>query len=85
MDPSFVTTTASTPPGTAETSGTVLKTERPITSGSNRPSSLHQAVLDVAGEQEGRDEEEVEKKVEANVGRKMEDNARPKGYSGAWP
>jgi hypothetical protein len=40
-------------------------------------------VLDVGGGQEG--EKKAEKKIEANVGKKMDGDARPKGYSGAWP
>jgi hypothetical protein len=45
-------------------------------------------MLDVGGEHEGEGrgmKDEAEKRVEANVNRKMEGDARQEGYTGAWP
>jgi hypothetical protein len=80
-----------TVPSTAGSTATVLQHKgRPSTSGTNRPSSLHQAVLgnqEQAMKAEGEGTEAVgeKTKAEANVGRKMEGDAKPRGYTGAWP
>jgi hypothetical protein len=80
-----VTTATATPSTTA----TVLHTVRPSTSGTHRPSSLHQAVL---GKQEEamveamkREEEKMKADVEANMGLKREGDAKARRYTGAWP
>jgi hypothetical protein len=90
-------TSQATVPSTAGSTATVLHhTVRPGTSSTNRPSSLHQAVL---GKQEEAMIEAMKEtgekmktagekiKAEANMGLKREDggDAKPRGYTGAWP
>ncbi|KAF1830067.1 hypothetical protein BDW02DRAFT_583193 [Decorospora gaudefroyi] len=82
-----VTPTTPATPATPSTAATVLKTVRPSTSGSNRPSSLRQAVMGIGEERKSEEKgaEHAKEKVEANVERKVDGDARPKGYTGAWP
>ena len=92
--PSTPATTAAI--ATPSTTATVLHIVRPSTSGTNRPSSLHQAVLGKQEEamveamkQEGEKMmatgEKITADVEANMGLKTEGDAKARRYTGAWP
>jgi hypothetical protein len=86
---------ATTVPSTAGSTATVLHhTQRPGTSGTNRPSSLHQAVLGKQEEAMVKAVEEASEKLKAaaekikakaSVDKEMEGDAKPRRYTGAWP